>query len=93
MRVRKRLAQGARLAGLPEEVLLGVPRAVLMGTERVLIENHKGVLSYDADRLRVRTPCGVLQVDGADLRLESFGGENLAVQGRIDRMGYRMEDA
>ena len=86
---RKRLVQGARLAGLPEEVLFGVPKVVLVGEERALIENHKGVVEYGGERVRVRTDCGLLEIGGAELTLGRVGKGDLLVQGKIMRLEYK----
>ena len=86
---RKRLVQGARLAGLPEEVLFGVPKVVLVGEERVLIENQKGVLEYGGDRIRIRTDCGLLEISGRELTIGHLGKSDLLVQGKITRVEYK----
>ncbi len=87
-RRRKRLVQGARIAGLPEEVLFGVPKVVLVGRERMLIENHKGIVEYGGERVRVRTDCGLLMVEGSELVLDHLGQSDLLVQGKIARLEY-----
>jgi sporulation protein YqfC len=81
--------QGARMAGLPEEVLFGVPKVVLVGEERALIENHKGVVEYGSERVRVRTDCGLLEIGGANLTLGRLGKSDLVVQGKIVRLEYK----
>jgi sporulation protein YqfC len=86
---KKRLVQGARLAGLPEEVLFGAPKVVLVGEERALIENHRGVVEYGSERIRVRTGCGLLEIGGAELTLGRLGRSDLLVQGKIERVEYR----
>jgi len=83
------LVQGARLAGLPEEVLFGVPKVVLVGTERALIENHRGVVEYAGERVRVRTESGLLEITGAQLTLGHLGKSDLVVQGKIESVEYK----
>ena len=85
---RRRLMQGARMAGLPEEVLFGVPKVVLVGEGRALIENHKGVVEYGSERVRVRTDCGLLEVGGEELTIGRLGKSDLLVQGKITRVEY-----
>ncbi len=90
MKQKQRLAEGIRKVGLPEEVLLDVPRVVLMGDQRVIIENHKGIVEYAGQSVRVRTACGLMEIQGNDLRLEYFGASDLVVLGRIDMLGYHL---
>jgi len=86
---KRRLVQGARMAGLPEEVLFGVPKVVLVGEERALVENHKGVVEYGSERVRVRTDCGLLEIGGVELTLGHLGKSDLVVQGKITRLEYK----
>lgn len=72
-----------------EDVLFGVPKVVLVGGERALIENHKGVVEYGSERVRVRTDYGLLEIGGANLTLGHLGRSDLVVQGKITRLEYR----
>lgn len=84
----RRLVQSVRNAGLPEEVIFGVPKVILMGEERVLIENHKGIVEYGKERVRVRTVCGLLEIIGTGLSLNHLGASDLLVQGKVSQLGY-----
>ncbi|MCL2812904.1 MAG: YabP/YqfC family sporulation protein [Clostridia bacterium] len=85
---KKRLVQGARLAGLPEDVLFGVPKVVLVGEGRALVENQKGVVEYANNRIRVRTDTGLLEISGMELTIGYLGKSDLLVQGKITRVEY-----
>jgi sporulation protein YqfC len=76
------------MAGLPEDVIYGVPKVVLVGEERLLVENHEGIVEYGRERVRVRTSCGLLEVEGLELSLNHLGAGDLLVQGRVTRVGY-----
>ena len=77
-----------RLAG-PEQVLTPRTLAEVYGTERLLIEQHKGIVSYGAEVIRVGTTYGFLVVEGQDLRLCCMSRAQLVIHGKI--LGIRME--
>ncbi|HEX6972258.1 MAG TPA: sporulation protein YqfC [Limnochordia bacterium] len=80
----RRLLEG--LAGrleLPGEVLLDLPKVTLIGELQVLIENHRGVIEYTAERVRVATARGELAVVGRRLRIGSIFESELVIEGRI----------
>lgn len=77
-----------RLAG-PEQALTPRTLAEVYGTERVLIEQHKGIVSYGAEVIRVGTTYGFLVVEGQDLRLCCMSRAQLVIRGKI--LGIRME--
>lgn len=64
--------------------LPGMPLVEIAGEKRVLIENHKGVTEYDADRICVRVNFGQICVCGEHLTLAQMTGACLVICGRID---------
>ncbi|MBQ7099216.1 MAG: YabP/YqfC family sporulation protein [Oscillospiraceae bacterium] len=55
----------------------------LYGNERVLIEEHRGILGYGDDAIRVGTSFGALVVEGTELRLCCMSRSQLVIRGRI----------
>lgn len=80
----RRFVEG--LAGqleLPGEVVLDLPKATLVGDLQVLIENHRGVVEYTPQRIRVATSRGELSVIGRRLRIGSIFQAELVIEGQI----------
>lgn len=55
----------------------------LYGRERVLIEEHRGILDYGSECIRVGTSFGELIVEGHQLRLCCMSRSQLVIRGRI----------
>lgn len=55
----------------------------LYGNERVLIEEHRGILGYGDDAIRVGTSFGALVIEGMELRLCCMSRSQLVIRGRI----------
>ena len=68
---------------MPSEPLTGKPRIILTGNEALLIEQHRGVISYTQDRLIVRLRQGRLNVLGQAMQLQEYGKQDLCVNGEI----------
>lgn len=80
----KFLEQLADRLDLPAEVVAGVPQVTLTGQTRVLIENHKGILSYTDTEVEVSGGKAVrVRVRGADLLLRAMDSEMLLITGNI----------
>ena len=61
----------------------------LYGNERVLIEEHRGILAYGDEEIRVGTSFGCVVIEGLELRLCCMSRSQLVIRGRI--AGVRME--
>jgi sporulation protein YqfC len=71
---------------LPSEVLLDLPRLVMSGNEKLIIENHRGLLEYTNEIVRVETTHGEIRITGEDLNLVSIVQEEIWLEGRINRV-------
>lgn len=70
---------------IPQSTLLNVPRVTMIGAYQVYIENHRGVLEFTSERLRLRLPAGQLQINGEGLVIRRIIREEVFVEG--ERIG------
>ena len=61
---------------------------VLCGRE-VQIENYRRILEYNACRLCVLTQYGRLLLVGEGIRIVSYSGEEMRVEGRINQVTFQ----
>ncbi|PZN06724.1 MULTISPECIES: YabP/YqfC family sporulation protein [Thermaerobacter] len=73
---------------LPRDAVRNLPRITLLGPLEVVVENHRGVLRFDAAHLLVAVPGGRLEVTGDRLAIGRIDREELRVQGRIDQVRF-----
>lgn len=73
---------------LPAEVTLDLPKIVLTGNTGMTIENHKGIVEYRPERVRMATTIGLLVVDGKDLSVDDVGKEIILVQGEVRSLTF-----
>lgn len=80
-RILERIAEGSDIAGEPLPLQ---PLVELAGDRRVLIEQHRGVTAYSAERICVKVRYGIVAVSGHGLRLGQMTRARLVIFGRID---------
>jgi len=85
-RVRQRMAD---FLELPREVVLDLPKIVVVGDVQVLIENHRGIVAYGPDQVRVSVGEREVTVHGRELVLRHVRSEELLVEGRITGLSFR----
>ena len=77
-----------RMAMSPEPVP-GLPLVEIAGHSRVLIENHRGVIGYSREEIRVRVNYGEIAVGGSCLELNRMSRELLVITGNITCVSLR----
>ncbi len=73
----------ARAADMESEVLPGSPLVEIHGSRRVLLENHRGILSYDRESICVKVKFGQISVCGSELQLACMTRSQLIITGNI----------
>lgn len=74
--------------GVPKDAVMNIPRITLSGASEIYIENHKGILAYGRERIRVATHIGVVCVCGAELSIERIRLEDMLISGKIEHIEY-----
>lgn len=72
------------------ELMSDIPRIVLTGNKLVLIEQHRGLVSYQPDEIAMKTSLGLLKLQGSELRFRHYSGTEAVIHGEIDHV-YLME--
>ena len=84
--LKRRLADALEL---PKDIMLDLPVVTLVGDEEMLLTNHRGVLEYATDHVRISTALGVFKVVGTDLVLKEVSAEDIRVFGKINGVSLR----
>jgi len=72
----------------PPEAVSNVSRIILIGEDRLLIEQHKGLFSYDSTCIRVRIGEKMLSVHGAGLVIRHFGTDEICIHGAVHGLEF-----
>ena len=74
---------------VPSDLAFGEPVVTFYGGREVQIENYRRILEYNACRLCVLTQYGRLLLVGEGIRIVSYSGEEMRVEGRIDQVTFQ----
>ncbi|MCD8501251.1 MAG: sporulation protein YqfC [Bacillaceae bacterium] len=73
---------------LPADVMMDLPRITMIGQLHIYIENHRGVLRFSNQELRLLLEQGQLLVKGDGFVIKTILPEELLLEGRIDQVLY-----
>ncbi len=68
---------------LPRDIVLDLPRITLIGSRQLYLENHKGIVEYSDERIKVRVSGGVFLIGGEELTIRNLYASELYVEGEI----------
>ncbi|GAE26974.1 hypothetical protein JCM9140_3084 [Halalkalibacter wakoensis JCM 9140] len=71
---------------LPEDVMMDLPRITMIGQLHIYIENHRGVLRFSNQELRLLLKQGQLLIKGDHFVIKTILPEELLLEGRIDQV-------
>jgi len=73
---------------LPKDIVLDVAKITLIGSNNVTVENHKGIIEYNDDQIRINTGSGVLTINGLKLNIKSILQEEITITGEVHCISY-----
>lgn len=89
LRRKERFGRGvADLFEIPEDIVLNVPRITIVGNLQMIIENHRGLIEYSPETIRVGAGNGQIVIVGEELAVGSVFSEDLSVMGRFSRITF-----
>lgn len=80
--------QVSNFLDIPRDLMMDLPKVVLVGDVQVQVENHRGILVYTTEEVKVSTTLGDLQITGKDLSLKNILPDEILVEGRIKSIAF-----
>lgn len=68
---------------LPKDIILDLPRITVLGNLEFRIENHKGIIEYSNEKIRIKIKNGIIKLIGANLLIKTIISEEIIVTGNI----------
>ena len=76
---------GTRL-GIPEEIAMDEARMIITGSGRIQLQNHKGIVEYSDECIRLRTDQGALRIEGSMLQIDEYTAQEICISGEIKQI-------
>lgn len=80
--------QVANFLDIPRDLMMDLPKIILVGDMQIFIENHRGIVVYTPEQVKVNTTLGQLEVTGLDLTLKNILPDEIMVEGRIKSIAF-----
>lgn len=79
------------LFDMPADLALDLPRITIIGNLQVNIENHKGIVEYTEEKIRILAGKGCLEIYGSGLALKNIQSDQIEVYGEVKGISLDMD--
>lgn len=73
---------------LPRDVVMSMPKITITGDSEIIIENHKGIIIFEKDEIKVNSNIGVISIKGERLEILFIGGSTVSIGGKFKGIIY-----
>ncbi|MCT4544078.1 MAG: sporulation protein YqfC [Vallitalea sp.] len=73
---------------VPKDVVLGESIITLTGKREMLIENYKGIVEYDEEKIKIKTKNGLIELEGNNFLITYLTDEEIKISGQIKKIKY-----
>lgn len=71
---------------LPIDIIMDLPKLTLIGNIEASLLNHKGIIEYTKETIRINTKSGVFKIIGQELEIKTILSEEIIVVGKIEKI-------
>lgn len=73
---------------LPKDVLLDVPKIIVTGRNEVTIENHKGIMVFERDKIKINTNMSPIEIKGSEFEILYIAAATITIKGYFNSIEY-----
>ncbi|MBE5812598.1 MAG: sporulation protein YqfC [Clostridiales bacterium] len=71
------------ITDISEELTMGLAKIIILGNQECMIENYKGIIQYENQKIILKTINGIVSVEGNDLCINEIGEGEMLIRGKI----------
>ena len=75
---------------LPKDVILNLPKITIIGNTEITIENHKGIILFERNIIKINTKVKVINIEGEKFEILYIGDSTITISGKFKSVGYEV---
>jgi len=73
---------------IPRDLVLNLPKLTVVGAREVFVENHRGIMEYQEDRIRINLARGYLEITGSELEIKAILPDEMSIIGLVRSINF-----
>ncbi|MGE5653903.1 MAG: sporulation protein YqfC [Bacillota bacterium] len=82
----------ADLTDLPKDIVLDMPRITMVGNVQIYLENHRGIVDFDGDSIRINISSGAIRITGKNLVVRNIMIDEIIIDGDIRGIDFEQSE-
>lgn len=75
---------------LPKDVILNLPKITIVGDEEITIENHKGIILFERNIIKINTKVKIINIEGENFEILYIGDSTITISGKFKVISYEV---
>ena len=75
---------------LPKDVMLNLPKITIIGNDEVTIENHKGIILFERNVIKINTKVKIINIEGENFEILYIGDSTITISGKFKLISYEV---
>lgn len=72
----------------PSDITLDLPKIIVTGDKEITIENHKGILSFESNQIKINSRIGSISINGKEFEILFIGDTTMTISGIFKGISY-----
>ena len=77
--------------GLPDDLDPHLVQITWVGRERMLIEQHRGIIGFETDEIRLLSEQGEVSIRGSEMKLIELSDSRAFLEGNLQTVSFGVE--
>lgn len=75
---------------LPKDVILNLPKITILGNTEITIENHKGIILFEKNIIKINTKVKVVNIEGDNFEILYIADATITISGKFKSISYEV---
>lgn len=74
---------------IPRDLVLDLPKLTITGRSEIHLQNHRGIIEYSLNRIRINLSRGYLELEGEAFTIKALLPDEMYIIGEIRSIKYQ----
>lgn len=77
---------------LPRDIVLDLPKITIIADNEINVENHKGILLFEEDKIRIKSKVGIISIEGENFQVLYLESRTVTISGNFKAVRYEKNE-